>query len=477
MAADSKKSEMGAPIMDFEKLISDHKSRACILSVEIYPDDSFGNIRIVAASKALKADAVELFHRSFVADSPYYYYLPQNKNFEDYIYRAARFGRPLHSYIRVEQMGLWVNMFLLPLESDKEGIGYCLYACDVSPDADSEQQASLAADTASSSLGISIKLGNASNENFHQVLDEIAEDIRQVGSADHCCIILRDPTTGTFSDMHGATHRESALNSQDLYDRPDFNDVLGTFGATIGDSSCVIVKNENDMDWLGSINPSLHSLFEESGVKSVVLFPLKHSDITLGYLWVLNYNVDDVLKVKEMLELSTLFISSEIANHQLMKQLEYLSSVDVLTGCKNRNAMNGIVNEIATGEIDMPERYAVILADLNGLKRVNDENGHDAGDRMLRTAASILDRVFYDCDLFRAGGDEFMLIAPGLTEEDIDGRISQVNDSKEADIHFAFGYCHVEDGKDIRKAMRTADERMYLDKNEYYSQHPELKYR
>ena len=58
----------------------------------------------------------------------------------------------------------------------------------------------------------------------------------------------------------------------------------------------------------------------------------------------------------------------------------------------------------------MPENYAVVFADLNGLKRVNDEKGHNAGDRLLRTASAKLSQVFCDCDIYRAGGDEFMLI-------------------------------------------------------------------
>ena len=45
------------------------------------------------------------------------------------------------------------------------------------------------------------------------------------------------------------------------------------------------------------------------------------------------------------------------------------------------------------------------------------------------------------------------------------------------DVHFAFGYHFVESGEDIFAAMRKADERMYANKSEYYSQHPELKYR
>ena len=61
-----------------------------------------------------------------------------------------------------------------------------------------------------------------------------------------------------------------------------------------------------------------------------------------------------------------------------MKQLEFLSSIDLLTGCKNRNAMNNAVDDIVSGIIKISEPYAVVFADLNGLKRINDEKGHGA---------------------------------------------------------------------------------------------------
>jgi diguanylate cyclase (GGDEF)-like protein len=214
-------------------------------------------------------------------------------------------------------------------------------------------------------------------------------------------------------------------------------------------------------------------------VNSVVLFPLKHNNEILGYLWALNFKTEDTVKIKETLELSTNFIASEIANYKLMKQLEFLSSIDLLTGCKNRNAMNNAVDDIVSGIIKISEPYAVVFADLNGLKRINDEKGHGAGDRLLRTASAMLSQVFYGSDVYRAGGDEFMIIVPGLTEDEFKVRLQQLNEKSviDSDLHFAVGCCFVSHGEDIRTAMRLADERMYEDKKEYYDRYPEKKYR
>ncbi|WP_024859417.1 bifunctional diguanylate cyclase/phosphodiesterase [Ruminococcus flavefaciens] len=465
--------------MDFDRIVADHKCRSCIISVEKYQDGSYGNIRVVAANKAHRDDSEKVFGRPFVPDSPYSDSLPQDKNFEDFMYRCACLGQPLHTYVHVERMGLWVNMFLLPLESDKENVGYCLYSCDISPYADAEQQASLSADTATSALEICIKLQNAKKDDVHQVFQDIIEEIRKICGADHCCIFNHDMEKSKYIKFCEATEHESNIRSDEIYSNDSFYDIAESFEAAIHGSSCLIIKDERDLEWLESENKDFYLLLTDNGVKSAVLFPLKHNDQILGYLWALNYKTEDTVRIKETLELSTFFIASEIANYQLMKQLEILSSIDLLTGCKNRNSMNNYVNDVITGKVELIVPYAVIFADLNGLKRVNDEKGHSSGDRLLRTASAILSQIFYDCDVYRAGGDEFMLIAQGIDEAELKTRLVQLDEKSaiDSDVNFAVGYYFVSNGEDIRMAMKNADEKMYINKKEFYNMHPELKYR
>ena len=174
------------------------------------------------------------------------------------------------------------------------------------------------------------------------------------------------------------------------------------------------------MEWLRSINPVWHESLTQAGGKTIVLFPLVYNGETLGYMWVINFNVDNTVKIKETLELSTFFIASEISNYQLMRKLEIMSSVDMLTGVKNRNTMNNTVDEIVAGKRKMHYPYAVVFADLNGLKRVNDEGGHIAGDLLLKNAAAILRGVFFDSEVYRAGGDEFYIYASDYSQEKLD---------------------------------------------------------
>ena len=156
-----------------------------------------------------------------------------------------------------------------------------------------------------------------------------------------------------------------------------------------------------------------------------------------------------------------------------------MSSIDMLTGINNRNLMNNRVDRVVAGKDKLDEPYSVIFADLNGLKRVNDTQGHQAGDDMIRDAASILAQVFYDGEVYRAGGDEFMVLACKMDKATVEKRVAELRKKADAtkNVRFAVGISASEDEPDILKAMRLADKYMYEDKHRYYTEHPELIYR
>ena len=108
--------------------------------------------------------------------------------------------------------------------------------------------------------------------------------------------------------------------------------------------------------------------------------------------------------------------------------------------------------------------------DLNGLKRVNDDYGHEAGDRLLRDAAKAMEEVFERDTIFRAGGDEYTVIMLGVTQEDLDAAVQKLRDvsGKYEHVSFAIGSCLEADSHNVREALKTADERMYEDKRIYY---------
>jgi len=257
---------------------------------------------------------------------------------------------------------------------------------------------------------------------------------------------------------------------------PDFYSIAEKWIDTIGGSNCLIVKNLADMEYIRQKNPEWYESLKSYDIKNVILFPLKFGNELLGFIWATNFDAQKADQIKETMELTTYFVASSIANYKLLRKLKIMGSVDMLTGVLNRNEMNERVDRIVSGE-DVINNLGIVFADINGLKRINDDQGHFAGDQLLKHAAQILRDIFTGSEVFRAGGDEFMIIVPDTDIEQLEQKCLVIKESELGfgQACFATGLSFVKRSRDIRKAMHEADERMYLDKAQFYEDHPELK--
>ena len=147
----------------------------------------------------------------------------------------------------------------------------------------------------------------------------------------------------------------------------------------------------------------------------------------------------------------------------------------MLTGVMNRNEMNNYVDSLANSSSG--KSVGILFVDLNGLKAINDSDGHNAGDDLLKNAANAMRDVFAVHEIFRAGGDEFVVVLTDLTEEELQYKVDRLKAASEnyENVVFAVGAAYESDVKNIRIALRNADERMYADKKRYYELHPEKK--
>jgi diguanylate cyclase (GGDEF)-like protein len=100
------------------------------------------------------------------------------------------------------------------------------------------------------------------------------------------------------------------------------------------------------------------------------------------------------------------------------RKLQALALVDSLTGAANRRAVEERLNSEWERAVRYDRPLAVLIADVDHLKCVNDEFGHAAGDNLLRAVADRLRLVIRQGDMFgRLGGDEFIVICPETTAE------------------------------------------------------------
>ncbi|KAA1172757.1 GGDEF domain-containing protein [Marinobacter salinexigens] len=112
---------------------------------------------------------------------------------------------------------------------------------------------------------------------------------------------------------------------------------------------------------------------------------------------------------------------------RLQGELTRLATTDPLTGCLNRSQLADILNS----QIQMRERYervsSLILLDLDFFKAINDQWGHLAGDKVLKEMTNRIRKRLRESDqLFRIGGEEFMIVLPETRQKDADTLADQL---------------------------------------------------
>lgn len=469
--------------MNFKEFVDGFLPMTSIISVRKMSDGGYGDIRIVTGNKPyldviehpIYAHAPTLKNNDFIPNSPYEKYVTKNFSFEDLCYRAAILKKPSYTYVHMTDPDLWFNVFVMPIDYEDGDVCYCTYTTKLTDISELDLLSTDSLRTSSDVIRTCIKLHGT--DDFEQTMKEIIKDIRVICDAEVCSLMLIDFSSGTYSMLATNIRENSRIKRVTQF--TNFYDIAVSWIDTIGDSDCLIIKNKQDMKYIEKINNPWFLTLEEAGVDSVVMFPLRYNKEVLGYIWATNFATENAMRIKETLGLTTFFVSSEIASYKMMKRLEHISYTDLLTGVKNRNAMNNRITAITNGEELLTEPYGVVFIDLNGLKQVNDEQGHLAGDLLLKKAALILQEIFVEEDIYRAGGDEFLIITSGCDQDEFDKKIERLRKkvSDPDSVLFSIGVSYGDHGCDVRDAMSVADAKMYEDKQHFYELHPEKMHR
>ena len=108
--------------------------------------------------------------------------------------------------------------------------------------------------------------------------------------------------------------------------------------------------------------------------------------------------------------------------------------------------------------------------DVNGLHELNNTQGHAAGDKMLQVVAKELQKVFGENDVYRIGGDEFVVITIDKEDKDVEQLLTEAIATIKTQGYFvSTGHCHSHGEISIDELLKMAEKRMYDDKRDFYS--------
>ena len=152
----------------------------------------------------------------------------------------------------------------------------------------------------------------------------------------------------------------------------------------------------------------------EIGAASSLGAPIVVNGAVWGELYALRGSDDGLFTIDDLAtaEVIAALAAGAIARVDLEEQIRHLVADDPLTGLANRR----VADNAAEAALESGEEVCIVMCDVDGLKRVNDELGHDVGDDLLRSVADVLRRAVErlpGSTAARLGGDEFCLVTVG----------------------------------------------------------------
>ena len=206
------------------------------------------------------------------------------------------------------------------------------------------------------------------------------------------------------------------------------------------------------------------------GLTSIVSGHLTESGRSIGFTEVINPASETFASADFLLNSLTSVAAIMLRNRDMLRRLELYSYRDQLTGVGNRRALLSFIRTIPDGT-----SLAFFFGDINGLKVENDTKGHEAGDLLIKKAATVLVAAAGPERVFRMGGDEFLLIVENITKQEADAMLKELRATyARQHISVAIG-CTVQVSplRSIDTILSEADALMYENKRQMHAHHKE----
>ncbi|MBA7525518.1 hypothetical protein ES705_17669 [subsurface metagenome] len=252
------------------------------------------------------------------------------------------------------------------------------------------------------------------------------------------------------------------------------SNILTAYVIKTGKPLLILNKEYEKMIASGELNP----VGSDTPQSTWLGVPLKIKDLAIGAMAIQNYNDPNLYNKKDikLMEFVSAQVATAIERKRTEEGLKKLVHYDPLTGTYNR----GYGLELLQRQVKIAKRsktsFLLAYTDLDNLKRINDQFGHEEGDKAITQMANLFQSILREVDIIiRMGGDEFLLVFPDSSLKEIPIIEKRLYDKlalqdqvshKSYKIGFTVGFsCYnSEHPKSIEELMRIADQKMYKNK-------------
>ncbi len=376
---------------------------------------------------------------------------------EDWIrlsYQAAYMRQSVISRTYNTQFNKWFEFWAVPVYQK----GFCAFIIhDVTAEKRKEESREIM--TNSNNFIINCAKVLSSND-FKKGIRHTLRELGTVLKADRVSII--ESLHGEIGEFHEWTDRRSGsgLPSKKIFEEMDFF----TMWERQLDGNNIIICEDTSV--IQDKNKEVYKTVLEGIISRYILAALKDKNETIGYLLIDNYSMEADISIKDVVESMAIFISEELRNDRLVREMIYMSSHDELTELSNRHSYNSAIHMINGMDVSL----GICFVDINGLKFVNDNEGHENGDSLIKETANAIAQVFKKKYCYRIGGDEFVALIPQIDKEHFESLVDKMR-KKANKIPIAVGAIWADQAGDINSLINEADKLMYADKAAFYSEH------
>ncbi len=304
----------------------------------------------------------------------------------------------------------------------------------------------------------------SSARTIRETLEAVMDQVGTIFAPSYWSLLLRNPKTGdlTFSIAVGSGVEQ--LKGMVI---PKGQGIVGWI-AEHGEALII-----EDVSRDPRFSPDIDKLTRLQ-TKSIIGVPLKNNGKVFGVIELINKLDGGAFSPLELSLLSTIadFAAIAIEKAYYLKALKRIAVIDPLTGLNNRRSFISYFEKESDRSRRTGRNFSIMMVDLDGFKKINDQFGHSEGDKVLIRVADLFRKHLRTADFAcRYGGDEFAVLMPETNKMEAENlkkrvleQLERENESSPVKIGLSIGI-HESSGENLTEVMHMADTLMYREKN------------